>query len=144
MHFYLEILQESNPFHKKCDQPKIVTLFFSSNFTEKKITSSFMYCNRLKDVSVSHERSCNGILCANAFRLIYILNSYSHSYLTKSLRLIRLMPYDTVNPLAHITTICALYQQSKYLTPPDLGTTLCRCIDILVVGLKGIKRGAPL
>ena len=26
-------------------------------------------CNRLKDVSVLHERSCKSILCANAFRL---------------------------------------------------------------------------
>ena len=31
---------------------------------------------------------------------------------------------------------------TKYLSPPDLGTTLCRCIDILVDRIKGIKGGA--
>ena len=82
----------------------------------------------------------HGVTCKNVF----LLNYHSHSYLTKSLRLIRSMPYETINPFTHTTTICAIYQQSKYLTPPDLGTTLCRCIDILMVRLKGIKGGAPL
>ena len=74
---------------------------------------------------------------------VFLLNSHSHSYLTKSLRLIRSMPYEMVNPFTYITTIYAVCQQSKYLTPPDLGTTLCKCIDILVVGLKGIKEVCP-
>ena len=82
----------------------------------------------------------HGVTCKNVF----LLNSYSHSCLTKSLRLIRSMLYETVDPFTYITTICTMYQHSKYLTPPDLGTTLCGCIDILVVGLKGIKGGAPL
>ena len=58
--------------------------------------------------------------------------------------MVRSMPYETVNPFTYITAICTMYQQSKSLTPPDLGTTLCRCTDILVVGLKGIKGGAAL
>ena len=53
------------------------------------------------------------------------------------------MPYETVNPFTYIATFCAMCVHTKYLTP-DLGTTLCRCIDILVIGLKGIKGGTPL
>ena len=56
----------------------------------------------------------------------------------------RLIPDEMVNPFIYITTICTMCVHSKCLSPPGLGTTLCRCIDILVVGLKGIKGGTPL
>ena len=53
----------------------------------------------------------------------------------------RLIPCKMVNPYTYITTICAMCVHSKCLTPPGLGTTLCRCINILVIRLKGIKGG---
>ena len=56
----------------------------------------------------------------------------------------RLIPDEMVNPFTNITTICAMCVYSKCLTPLGLGTTLCGCINILVVGLKGMKGGAPL
>ena len=56
----------------------------------------------------------------------------------------RLIPDETVNPFTYIATICAMCEHTKYLAPPGLGTTLCRCINILVVGLKGIKGGVTL
>ena len=56
----------------------------------------------------------------------------------------RLIPDEVVNSFNYITTICAMCEHTKCLTPPDLGTTLCKCINILVVGLKGIKGGTPL
>ena len=56
----------------------------------------------------------------------------------------RLIPDETVNPFTYITTICAKWVYSKSLTPPVLGTTLCRCINILVVGLKCIQGGVLL
>ena len=55
----------------------------------------------------------------------------------------RLIPDEMVNPFTYITTVCAICEHPKCLTPPGLGTTLCGCTDILVVGLKGIKGGAP-
>ena len=54
----------------------------------------------------------------------------------------RLIPDETVNPFTYIKTICTICEHPKCLTPLGLGTTLCRCINILVVGLKGIKGGA--
>ena len=80
------------------------------------------------------------LTCKNVF----ILNSYPYSYLAKSLRLIRSMPYETVNPSVYTTTICAMCVHAKCLTPPVLRTTLCGCINVLVVRLKGIKGGVPL
>ena len=49
-----------------------------------------------------------------------------------------------VDPFTYITTVCSMCEHTKYLTPPGLGTTLCGCINILVVRLKGIKGGVPL
>ena len=56
----------------------------------------------------------------------------------------RLIPNETVNPFTYVATVCAICVYSKGLTPPGLGTTLCGCINILVVRLKGIKGGVPL
>ena len=76
---------------------------------------------------------------------VFLLNSYHASYLTKSLIVIRLMPYETVDPFTYITIMCAICVYTKCLTPPDLRTTLCGAIDILVVlRLKGIKEGVSL
>ena len=46
----------------------------------------------------------------------------------------RLIPDEMVNSSTYITTVFARCKKSKYLTPLGLGTTLCQCIDILVVG----------
>ena len=57
----------------------------------------------------------------------------------------RLIPDEMANPFTYITTICTICVYSKGLTPPGLGPTLCGCINILVVGLKGyIRRHAPM
>ena len=56
----------------------------------------------------------------------------------------RLILDQMVNPFTFITTICTMWVYFKGLTPPGLGTTLCGCINILVVRLKGKKGGTPL
>ena len=55
-----------------------------------------------------------------------------------------LIPDEMVNPFTYITAMCAICEYPKCLTPQGLGTTLCERINILVVGLKGIKGGVSL
>ena len=88
--------------------------------------------------------SRNGPIAACHVRMYPYATPPGSTKVTSGPIVMRLIPDEMVNPLTYITTICAMWVYSKSLTPPVLGTTLCGCINILVVRLKCIKGGAPL